>query len=78
MPRSLHLHRDLSNRADGIANVVEPFPSLLKPVGTDARAVKRLDQLVLRAALVEHEPQRPFGRSPAILAPLGPLGGFSR
>src|SRR5262249_40748352 len=40
-----------------------------EPVGVNARPVKRLHQLELRAALVQHQPKRPFGRTAAIFAP---------
>jgi hypothetical protein len=50
--------------------VVEALAAFGKPVGVHARPLERLDQLVLRAAGVQREPERPLGRGAAVLTAL--------
>jgi hypothetical protein len=66
----LHLPGDRCDGVDDVRHVMETFASFGHPVGLDARTSQRLDQLVLRAAAVEREPQRPLGRFPTVFATL--------
>jgi hypothetical protein len=68
MSGRFHLLRDCIERLDHVRNVVEALASFGQPVRVDARTVERLDQLVLRAAVVQRQSQRPLGRLPAVLA----------
>src|ERR1041384_5517876 len=64
----LHLGADGCDGVDDVCHVVEAFATLRQPVGVDARPLHRLDQLVLGAAVVEREPQRPLGGYPMVFA----------
>jgi hypothetical protein len=57
-------------RLDHLADVVKSLSALCQPVGVDAGTVQRLDQLILRAAAVQHDAKRPFGGETPIFAPL--------
>jgi hypothetical protein len=70
MPRGLHFGRGLLKGLGDIADVVEAFAPLFEPVGVDALTVERFDQLILGAAAVERESERPFGWPAAVLAAL--------
>ena len=48
MAGCFHLGRRPLERADDVADVVEALAAFFEPVGVDARAVERFDQLVLR------------------------------
>src|SRR5262249_59597553 len=70
MPRGLHLGRGLLEGPNGVGNVMEAFAALGEPVSVNARAVHWLDQLVLRGAAVESEPESPLSRAAPVLAAL--------
>jgi hypothetical protein len=70
MPGVRHLGGGALERLNHVADVVESLSVAGQPVGMDAGAGDRLDQLVLRAARGERQPQRPIGRPAAVLAAL--------
>src|SRR5262245_25121556 len=53
---------------------METFAAFGQPVCVNARTSHRLDQLVLRAVVVERKPQRPLSRFPTVFATLSPAG----
>jgi hypothetical protein len=57
MPGRLQLGSGLLQRPDDISEVLEALTPLFEPVRVDAGALERLDQLELRAALVQREPE---------------------
>src|SRR5262249_6700893 len=65
-----HLRGDRRQRVDHVADVLEAFAPRSEPLGMDARARQRLDQLVLRHSVVEGEPWRPLALRAAVLAAL--------
>src|SRR5215831_5399183 len=55
---------------DDVTDVVESLAPLLQPVGMDARAVQRLNDLELRTLAVQDQAERPRSRSAPVLAAL--------
>jgi hypothetical protein len=55
---------------DDVAEVVEAFAALGQPIRVDARPFERFDQLLLWAAAVEREPERPLGRATVVFPAL--------
>src|SRR5262245_21759509 len=63
-----HLGGDGREGVDDVGDVMETFAAFGQPVCVNARTSHRLDQLVLRAVVVERKPQRPLSRFPTIFA----------